>query len=252
VIKKHKRRISGGMRRTSRVYLNDLNGGKVERLREFLLLYLRVLAYFNESLWTTRALDKNLLDQAETERAVTRFGITARLAQCAAKQAKETVRSQIKREKKRMPRIQRAVANLDCRFVTIEAFKQAGFDLALRFGSGVPALTVPLNWTEHTNDLRARGFILGGSIRLGLTASRLWVDLIFEKPRPPKRTEGGTLGVDRGFRKVLACSDGQTIGTELLEEQPDFLEPLRGKDLMCWCGPDRPCHADLLLKMANR
>lgn len=29
------------------------------------------------------------------------------------------------------------------------------------------------------------------------------------------------------------------------------LSPLRGKDLACWCSLDRPCHADVLLEMAN-
>lgn len=27
--------------------------------------------------------------------------------------------------------------------------------------------------------------------------------------------------------------------------------PLRGKNLACWCPLDRPCHADVLLEMAN-
>jgi hypothetical protein len=31
-----------------------------------------------------------------------------------------------------------------------------------------------------------------------------------------------------------------------------FLAPLRGKDLGCWCPLDVPCHADVLLKWANR
>ena len=26
---------------------------------------------------------------------------------------------------------------------------------------------------------------------------------------------------------------------------------LRGKDLVCWCPLDQPCHADVLLKLAN-
>jgi len=26
---------------------------------------------------------------------------------------------------------------------------------------------------------------------------------------------------------------------------------LRGRDLMCWCPLDRPCHADVLLELAN-
>lgn len=29
------------------------------------------------------------------------------------------------------------------------------------------------------------------------------------------------------------------------------LEPLRGCDLACWCEPPHPCHADLLIELAN-
>lgn len=29
------------------------------------------------------------------------------------------------------------------------------------------------------------------------------------------------------------------------------LSELRGKDLMCWCPPDKPCHADVLIELAN-
>lgn len=30
-----------------------------------------------------------------------------------------------------------------------------------------------------------------------------------------------------------------------------FLAPLRGKNLACWCKPGDPCHADVLLEIAN-
>lgn len=30
-----------------------------------------------------------------------------------------------------------------------------------------------------------------------------------------------------------------------------FIAPLRGKDLACWCPLDQPCHADILLELAN-
>jgi len=29
------------------------------------------------------------------------------------------------------------------------------------------------------------------------------------------------------------------------------LAALRGKDLVCWCPLDKPCHADVLLELAN-
>lgn len=34
-------------------------------------------------------------------------------------------------------------------------------------------------------------------------------------------------------------------------DRTDFFEPLRGKDLACWCPLDQPCHADVLLELAN-
>lgn len=30
------------------------------------------------------------------------------------------------------------------------------------------------------------------------------------------------------------------------------LTSLRGKNLACWCALDKPCHADVLLKIANQ
>lgn len=35
-----------------------------------------------------------------------------------------------------------------------------------------------------------------------------------------------------------------------LKLHPDWLIPLRGKDLVCWCHP-MPCHAHVLLELAN-
>lgn len=32
----------------------------------------------------------------------------------------------------------------------------------------------------------------------------------------------------------------------------DTLPDLRGKNLACWCPPGQPCHADVLLELANK
>jgi hypothetical protein len=37
-------------------------------------------------------------------------------------------------------------------------------------------------------------------------------------------------------------------GMRLLRQH---LPELRGKNLACWCKPDEPCHADVLLELAN-
>lgn len=31
----------------------------------------------------------------------------------------------------------------------------------------------------------------------------------------------------------------------------EIVVELAGKDLACWCSPDEPCHADVLLELAN-
>jgi hypothetical protein len=30
-----------------------------------------------------------------------------------------------------------------------------------------------------------------------------------------------------------------------------WFAPLKGRDLVCWCALDQPCHADVLLELAN-
>jgi hypothetical protein len=37
----------------------------------------------------------------------------------------------------------------------------------------------------------------------------------------------------------------------MLQREPAFTDVLSGKDLACWCPLDQPCHADVLLELAN-
>jgi hypothetical protein len=39
---------------------------------------------------------------------------------------------------------------------------------------------------------------------------------------------------------------------EKLKGDPSWLEPLRGRDLACWCRLAEACHADVLIELANR
>jgi len=52
------------------------------------------------------------------------------------------------------------------------------------------------------------------------------------------------------FRRWLAGEDPSFPArrSALLHRLPE----LRGKDLACWCRPGEPCHADVLLELANR
>ena len=49
------------------------------------------------------------------------------------------------------------------------------------------------------------------------------------------------------FRRALASG-----GAALPFSPAQVRRELRGKNLACWCPLDQPCHADVLLEIANR
>ncbi|WP_280186434.1 MULTISPECIES: DUF4326 domain-containing protein [Nocardia] len=50
------------------------------------------------------------------------------------------------------------------------------------------------------------------------------------------------------YRRAVLAEHGRYPGLPRLDE---VRAELRGKDLCCWCPPDQPCHADVLLQLAN-
>ena len=49
----------------------------------------------------------------------------------------------------------------------------------------------------------------------------------------------------------VANGGSQEFFIALYKRDRQLLDELRGKDLACWCPLDKPCHADILLKIAN-
>jgi hypothetical protein len=49
----------------------------------------------------------------------------------------------------------------------------------------------------------------------------------------------------------LSCKAPVEDQKRVLRHTQAHIGELRGKDLACWCPPDAPCHADVLLKAAN-
>lgn len=62
------------------------------------------------------------------------------------------------------------------------------------------------------------------------------------------RLGGRVIATPLSFRRALEWA----ISAYRKEVVPGLdLEPLRGKNLACWCRLDQPCHADVLLELAN-
>ena len=50
--------------------------------------------------------------------------------------------------------------------------------------------------------------------------------------------------------KAQNISDFREYAEERHGLDPNWLKPLRGKDLICWCKPSG-CHGDVLIELAN-
>ena len=74
----------------------------------------------------------------------------------------------------------------------------------------------------------------GNPVRIGETLTH-----------PPS---GAVIEVTRG----LAVSIYHTWAEQQIAADPEWLEPLRGRDLACWCPLDVQCHADVLFALVVR
>lgn len=81
--------------------------------------------------------------------------------------------------------------------------------------------------------------------------------------RPTKWGNPFRVGMWRGYEAASAVRDyrkwiARDHSVRSLENAfgwppiPEEIATLRGKNLACWCRLDQPCHADVLLDLANR
>ena len=94
------RRNKDLMKRTARVYLNDLNADKSQVVRQFLDQCHDVMHYFVDLFWQRKDFSIKLVDLPTIHRAKERFGIIIRLGQANA-----CVCSQHKKDNKRKPQL---------------------------------------------------------------------------------------------------------------------------------------------------
>lgn len=116
-------------------------------------------------------------------------------------------------------------------------------------GSWIMWTAVGLGWRGDSAGRRAcavalyRAWLTGEPVVLGPMAAS---------------TDGGALEFSDGSVVTMNdhCMGIARFAAGLMGETPTFPEPpsldeLRGHDLACWCRLDLPCHADVLLEVAN-
>lgn len=68
----------------------------------------------------------------------------------------------------------------------------------------------------------------------------------------PYQVASGDKGLDAKLHEVVVEQFRQYVQRpENRHFRKAIAKELRGKNLACWCAPDKPCHADVLLEIAN-
>jgi len=65
--------------------------------------------------------------------------------------------------------------------------------------------------------------------------------------RPSRWANPFRIGKDGDRQEVVRKFKEYAI--KQLRREPSWLEPLKGKNLACWCPLDKECHADVLLEL---
>lgn len=214
------------MIRSSKLILKFANSGKKEELEFFLSEYRSVVRRFVDMLWNEKRVPC-LLPKIFTSKINT--WLTARMVQCAGKQASSIVRGTRKKYEQRLfmlkklkkdgkdvallkkcttsiskPKLGNIPAELDERFIKISEGKNTMFDMWLMVGciGDRIKLVLPLKKHSHFNKIATQGKMLKG-----LRIRERDVTFMFEVEKK-KKTEGKILGLDVGVSSCVATSDG--------------------------------------------
>lgn len=93
-----------------------------------------------------------------------------------------------------------------------------------------------------------RGTRWGNPHRIIRAATQFEVWREFEEGR---RRTGSYLSYDAAARAAVAAYSEDLSAGRLLVSVEDVRRHLAGRTLMCWCSLAAPCHADLLITIAN-
>ena len=230
------------MIRSSLLTLQFSTNKKLNTLNTVFDEYARVVNLYVDEYAQTRILPKFTTLKIET-------WLSARLQQCAGKQALEVVRStrkkdfeliqrrykkvykyfvnknrQLKFLSKKMselninykikPYFNGKTINLDNRFWMISFFTNS-FDFWLILGSIGNKIKLCLPLKNHKHNKKFINWKRLSSCRLLRDGGKFNIELIYEKETPVIHKEKKELAIDAGINSLLSCSDGKQIGLEL-------------------------------------
>jgi len=196
------------MLRRSQISITESNSGKLATLDGIFLESKRVVNLYIDLIWTAKDFSSKFITfKVDT-------WLSARLQQCLGKQALEIVKSQRKKKIKHKPVFKKDVINLDARFVDVQYDKNS-FDIWFRIGSIGNKIFLNLPGKKHSHFHKYDLWATKKSYRLRRIGAKYFIDMVFEKDAPELKLTGESIGIDQGFKKLIATSNSQKFDTGL-------------------------------------
>ncbi len=120
-----------------------------------------------------------------------------------------------------IPTIKTLSINFDERFFNIES--GVYFDNFIKIilpyfnekGTRALQINIPINLHKHSNQFKDNNFILRKNIQIKKIKDNYYINLIWSK-EIIKKDKGDSLGLDIGYKKLIATSDGEVLGNEII------------------------------------
>ena len=219
------------MIRSTSTSLNFSNRNKQGSLDRFINEYKNVVAKFIDIIWDLKKV-YSLLPKEITSQV--KSWLSARMIQCAAKQASGIVRGTRKKQEQRLfiineltkenklkrarklqrkydsvkvskPKISSIQPEIDSRFVNINLNNPTIFDgwITLTSIGNKLKIIVPFKKSSHFNKMLSRG-----DLKPGIRLSKKSITFMFDIEDPEYKDKGDILGIDIGQKTTISCSNG--------------------------------------------
>lgn len=224
------------MIKSTKVSIKFANKNKKDTLVQIIDEYRRVVSFFIDSLWSLEKVPvlvpKDITDKCDT-------WLSARMKQCASKQASGIVRGTQAKQRKRLYAIQKMIEDnrleeakklqkiYDNTIITKPVVDDLEMELSSQIVSKVDMqndtqfdgwitltsignkikLALPFKKTKHLNRLLNRG----GTLTSGVRLSKCGATFMVNTPDVSPVSDGVTIGIDIGQNSCISVSNGQVV-----------------------------------------
>lgn len=196
------------MIRRVQISITESNVGKLSILDKIFEESKHVINLYVNELWKNQDfISKFVTFKVET-------WLSARLQQALGKQALEIVKSQRKKRKKQKPIFKKDSINLDSRFIEIQ-FNNNSFDIWFKLNCIGDKISLNLPGLRHKHYHKYNKWQLKKSYRLRKFNDKYFIDIMFEKEAPEFKLSGDSIGIDIGYKKLIATSNNETYDSGL-------------------------------------